>query len=413
MSKANQNAGPLAGLLVIDLTRVLAGPWATQMLADMGAEVIKVERPGTGDDTRGWGPPFYRDTNGQASDAGYYMAANRNKKSITVDLKSETGRDLIRKLATKADILIENFKVGGMARLGLDFETLSVLNPKLVYCSITGFGQTGPMKDLPGYDYMIQAMGGMMSITGRADDEPGAGPIRTGIAASDLFTGFYASSAILAALYHVQGGGKGQHIDLALLDCQMAGLINQVTNWMLDGQTPGRTGSNHPNLAPYGVYAAQDASFVLAIGNDGQFSRFCAFAGREELAQDSRFLTNADRVINRDALMACIIPVIASRPVDCWLEGLAAIDVPVGPILDIPQAFALPQSKSRDMTMTQTRADLAQPVRTPASPVKFSGTPVVDRNAPPKLGQDTAEVLADHLDLSEIDIARLSKNNVI
>ncbi|VAV98091.1 L-carnitine dehydratase/bile acid-inducible protein F, partial [hydrothermal vent metagenome] len=392
MTKAKNNTGPLAGVLVLDLSRVLAGPWATQLLADMGAEVIKVERPGTGDDTRSWGPPFYQDTDGQPSDAAYFMAANRGKQSITIDIKTPAGQDLIRQLAVKADVLVENFKVGALKRFGLDYNSLAALNPKLVYCSITGFGQSGPMQNLPGYDYAIQAMGGMMSITGRADEEPGGGPLRTGIASADLFTGFYASNAILAALLHAGNSGQGQHIDLALLDCQMACLINQASNWMLSGKTPERTGNHHPNLTPYGVYAASDMPFVLAIGNDTQFAKFCQFAGREELAQDGRFLTTTERLANRDALQACIVPVIASRPANCWIEGLAAIGVPAGPIQSIPEAFAMPQAQAREMTHSQSRDDLSQPIKTPACPIQFSQTQATKGKAPPVLGADTTSI---------------------
>jgi crotonobetainyl-CoA:carnitine CoA-transferase CaiB-like acyl-CoA transferase len=413
MNQTPNNHGPLAGVVVLDLSRVLAGPWATQILADMGAEVIKVERPETGDDTRSWGPPFYTDKSGQASDSAYFMTANRGKRSIAIDLKSETGRDLVRKLATKADILVENFKVGTLAKMGLDYGTLSALNPKLVYCSITGFGQTGPMKDLPGYDYMIQAMSGMMSITGKADHEPGAGPVRTGVAVSDLFTGYTASSAILGALLHTRSTGEGQHIDLALLDCQMASLVNQVSNWMRSGETPARTGSSHPNLTPYGVYQASDMPFVLAVGNEGQFARFCEFAGRDELKDDSRFRTNADRLHNREALEKILHPVLASRPADCWLEGLAAIGVPAGPIQSIPEAFAMDQAKARGMTLTQHRSDLADPIKIAASPIHFSKTPVQTKTAPPALGADAADILSRHLGLSELEIARLRKSDII
>ncbi|MBL4595378.1 MAG: CoA transferase [Robiginitomaculum sp.] len=413
MEQASHNLGPLAGVLVLDLTRVLAGPWATQMLADMGAEVIKVERPHTGDDTRSWGPPFYTDKDGNPSDASYFMAANRGKKSITINLKTKAGQELVRQLAAKADILIENFKTGHMAKLGLGYDVLRAVNPKIVMCSITGFGQTGPMKDLAGYDYIIQAMSGMMSITGQPDAKPGGGPIRSGVAVSDLFTGFYASSAILAALLHARSSGEGQHIDLALLDCQMASLINQASGWMHSGQVPARTGSDHPNLAPYGVYQASDEPFVLAIGNDAQFARFSEFAGHEVWANDSRFATNADRLANRQGLQKCIEPVIATRPAKCWLEGLGVVGVPAGPIQSVDQAFSMEQAVHRNMTQTQHRDDLSDPVQTPTSPIRFSGTPVVSERAPPALGADTKQILASHLGLSEFEIAKLGKDEII
>jgi len=411
-TKTETNA-PLADIVVVDLTRVLAGPWATQLLADMGATVIKIERPGTGDDTRSWGPPFYMDKEQNRSDAAYFMAANRGKKSICIDLKSKEGQGLVRQLAANADVIVENFKVGAMAKMGLDFATLNNLNPKLIYCSITGFGQTGPMKDNPGYDYIIQALSGMMSITGSADGEADAGPMRTGVAISDLITGFYASNAILAALMHAQKTQEGQHIDLSLLDSQMAALINQATCWMQNGQTPVRTGSSHPNLTPYGIYNSSDGEFVLAIGNDAQFDRFCEFAGRSELSSDSRFRTSADRLENREALQACLVPVLASRPTDCWLEGLAAIGVPAGPIQNIPEAFDMEQSKARNMTLSQSRADLLQVIKTPASPIRFSKTPVSENIPPPSLGADSTEILKQNLQLSEFEIARLRKNKIV
>ncbi len=413
MSQPSNTTGPLDGVLVLDLSRVLAGPWATQILADMGAQVIKVERPKTGDDTRHWGPPFYTDTGGQPSDAAYFMAANRGKQSITIDLKTKTGQKLVQQLAAKADIVVENFKVGALAKLGLDYAHLSKTNPKLIYCSITGFGQNGPMKDQPGYDYMIQALSGMMSITGAADETPGGGPMRTGIAVSDLFTGFTAANAVLGALFYAQKTRIGQHIDLALLDCQMAALINQASNWMQSGQIPTRTGDAHPNLTPYGVYQASDKAFVLAIGNDDQFARFCEFAGRDELSSDSRFATNADRLANRAALEICLQPVLAARPADCWLEGLAAIGVPAGPIQNIAQAFAMEQAKSRAMRQSLPRADLSEPIQIPASPMHFSKTPVGSKIPPPALGADSQNILATHLGLSEFEIAKLRKDGVI
>ncbi len=406
-------AAPLAGIVVLDLSRVLAGPWATQLLADLGAEVIKVERPGTGDDTRNWGPPFYTDNKGQRSDATYFMATNRGKKSICIDLKSKDGQGLVQKLAVKSHIVVENFKAGALKTMGLDYCSLSKLNPELVFCSITGFGLSGPMKEQPGYDYAIQALSGMMSINGPAANEKNAEPMRTGIAISDLITGFYASSAILAALLHASKTGQGQHIDLALLDCQMAALINQATSWMQSGKEPLATGSSHPSLTPYGVYQASDVSFVLAIGNDRQFARFCEFAGRDELSTDSRFYTNADRLENREALRACLEPVLSSRPADCWIEGLSAIGVPAAPIQSIPQAFTMAQAKARNMTLSQPRADLSQPVKTPASPIVFSKTPVIQDTAPPALGAHTADILAEKLNLSEFEIAALRKSKII
>lgn len=413
MAEAQDNPGPLAGVRVLDLSRILAGPWATQFMADLGAEVIKVERPDTGDDTRSWGPPFYRGKDGAASDAAYFMAANRNKKSITVNFKSETGRKLIRNLAAKSDIVVENFRVGALAAMDLDYASLREANPRLVYCSITGFGQTGPMAHLAGYDYMIQGMSGLMSVTGRPDGTPGAGPLRAGVAVSDLFSGLYAAGAILAALYHAEKTGTGQHVDIALLDCQMAALANQAANFMATGHTPVRTGNRHPNLAPYGVYTATDQPFILAIGNDNQFARFCEFAGLSGLAHDARFNSNAARLENYDALDAILVPAIRERPAHCWVEGLATIGIPSGLVQTIEQAFTSEQSVARDMMAEMPRTDLQEPVRTAASPVKLSETPVRKPQAPPELGADTADVLEELLGLSELEIARLKRDGII
>lgn len=413
MGDAQDRPGPLAGVRVLDLSRILAGPWATQFMADMGAEVIKVERPETGDDTRQWGPPFYQGKDGEPSDAAYFMAANRNKKSITVNFKSEPGRKLIRNLAAKSDIVMENFRVGALAHLQLDYGSLKAVNPKLIYCSITGFGQTGPLAQWAGYDYMIQGMSGLMSVTGRPDGAPGEGPLRAGVAVSDLFSGLYAAGAVIAALYHAEKTGKGQHVDISLLDCQMAALANQAANYMASGETPVRTGNRHPNLAPYGVYGASDQPFIFAIGNDGQFARFCEFAGLSGLAHDARFGNNAARLENHVALDAILVPALQERPAHCWVEGLATIGIPSGLVQTIEQSFNSEQAKARNMTAEMSRDDLANPVRTAATPVKLSETPIREPQAPPSLGQHNKQVLGDLLGLSELEIARYRKDGII
>ncbi len=408
-----QTQGPLSGVTVLDLSRVLAGPWATQVLADLGAEVIKVERPGAGDDTRQWGPPFTTQANGARGDAAYYLAANRNKRSITVDMAKPEGADLLRRLAARADVVVENFKTGGLTKYGLDYAGLSAVNPKLVYASITGFGQDGPLKDKAGYDYMIQAMGGLMSITGQPDGSPGAEPMKVGVAVVDLFTGLYASNAVLAALLHARATGQGQHIDVALFDVQAAMLANQATNFFVSGKAPGRMGNAHPNLAPYQPFATADGAVVIAVGNDGQFRNLCRAIGAADLGEDSRFVTNALRVENRVELITALAPFLTLQGTDAWIGALEAAGVPCGPINTVDRVFAEPQARHRGLVVDQARADLAETVQTVASPIRLSQTPVSYRHAPPALGADTETVLGEALGLSADEIATLRQAGVV
>ncbi len=409
--------GALAGIKVLDLSRVLAGPWCTQQLADLGADVVKVERPGSGDDTRHWGPPFLHDAAGQpTAEASYYSACNRNKRSITVDMAHPEGQALLRRMALQADVVVENFKAGGLARYGLDDASLRPHNPRLVYCSITGFGQDGPYAGRAGYDLMVQALCGLMSITGHADGEPGGGPLRAGVAVIDLFTGLYASNAILAALHARQASGQGQYIDMALLDTGMALLANQAAGYLATGQAPQRMGNAHPSLAPYQDLRTRDGHVLLAIGNDGQFARFCAAAGHPEWAEDPRFATNTARVRHRDALLACMAPVLQARTSAEWIALLQDKAVPCGPINTIAQAFDDPQVRARGLRLELPRwraheAPGSGPARIAgvASPMRLSATPVAYRNAPPALGQHTDEVLRElGLDAGAIAALRTS-----
>ena len=396
-------AGPLAGFRVLDLSRVLAGPWAGQNLADLGAEVIKVERPGAGDDSRAFGPPWIKDGQGRdTKDSAYFTSANRGKKSVTVNLSSPAGQDLVRQLAAKSDVLIENYKFGDLARYGLGYEDLHALNPRLIYCSVTGFGQTGPYRERPGYDFMIQGMGGMMSITG----EPGAEPQRAGVPIADIITGMYASIAICAALAHRATSGKGQHLDLALLDSQIALLAYQNTNFFATGKPPRRIGNLHPNIVPYQPFRCADGEVILACGNDNLYRRFCEAAGCPELANDARFATNGKRVENRDELKRLLDAIFARRTKKEWGELLDAAGVPNGPINDIAQVFAEPQVQARGV-----RIEVEHPVagRLPmvASPMRFSATPIEHRTPPPRLGEHTDAVLKEILGKSDAEIARL------
>ena len=390
----------LAGVRVLDLSRVLAGPWCTQTLADLGAEVIKVERPPGpdqpgGDDTRGWGPPFLKDRAGvDTAEAAYYLGANRNKRSITIDMSLPQGQELILQLAQNCDVLVENFKVGDMARYGLDAAAVRARNPRLVYCSITGFGQTGPYRHRAGYDYAVQGLGGLMSVTGERDDLPGGGPQKVGVAVADLFTGMYATVAILAALRHRDATGEGQVIDMALLDTQVAMLANLGANYLVTRKAPARAGNAHQNIVPYQVFEVADGHLILAVGNDGQFRRFCAVAGCEPLSQDPRFATNANRVRNRDQLVPLLAERLRQRKRADWLESLEAAKVPCGPINDLAEVFADPQVRERKMAarVPHPHNDELELV---ASPMKLSATPVQTRRAPPLLGQHTDEVLAE------------------
>ncbi len=419
MTNRSSSAGALAGIKVLDLSRVLAGPWCTQVLADLGADVVKVERPGLGDDTRQWGPPFLKDAEGNdTTQASYFTACNRNKRSVTIDMATPEGQALIKQMALQADIVVENFKVGGLKQYGLDHESLRALNPRLIYCSVTGFGQDGPYAERAGYDLMVQAMTGMMSITGRADTEPGGGPLRVGVAVIDLFTGMYASNAVLAAL-HVRdnaatGTGQGQHIDMALLDVGMAVLANQASGFLATGQAPGRMGNSHPSLAPYQDFPTQDGNMLLAIGNDGQFQRFCAAAGQPDWAVDARFTTNTLRVQHRSELIPMMEAVTRTRSTAAWIALLEDKAVPCGPINTIAQAFDDAQVKARGLRVELPRSagDGIRTIAGVASPLRLSANPPVLRNAPPALGQHTDEVLAE-LGLNTQAIAALRDKQVL
>ena len=395
---------PLAGIRVLDLSRVLAGPWASQILGDLGADVVKVERPGSGDDTRAWGPPWLKDADGQPTrESAYFLCTNRNKRSITVDMASPEGQQTLRDLAAKADIVLENFKTGGLQQYGLDYASLNAINPRLIYCSITGFGQSGPYAARPGYDFLIQAMGGLMSITGVPDDEAGAGPQKVGVALTDILTGLYATIGILAALQERNRSGLGQHIDTALLDVQVATLANQASNYLVGGVVPRRMGNAHPSIVPYQTFPTADSDMILAVGNDGQFARFCLVAGHPEWAQDERFATNPQRVRHRAELIPLLRQTTVMRTTAEWVSALEQADVPCGPVNRLDQVFADPQVQARGI-----RVDLPHPlgtVSTVASPVRLSATPVQYRRPPPLVGQHTEEVLRDWLQAEATEVA--------
>ena len=405
----------LSDITVLDLSRILAGPWAGQLLADLGAEVIKIERPGTGDDTRAFGPPFVRDATGAecaGADAVYYLCANRNKKSVTLDISTPEGQRIVRELASTSDIVLENFKAGGLAAYGLDFESLRAVNPRLIYCSITGFGQTGPYSGRAGYDFLVQGMGGLMSITGRGPDEPGAGPQKVGVAVTDILTGLYATVGILAALRHRERTGMGQHIDVSLLDVQVACLANQALNYLNSGQVPQRLGNAHPNIVPYQDFPTSDGYMIIAVGNDAQFARLCAVAGLPGLADDPRFTSNQRRVENRAALIERLCSATRLRPTSQWIHELERVGVPCGPINTLDGVFADPQVKARGMQF-ELPHPVAGQVSLVANPLRLSETPVSYRSAPPVLGADTREVLSRRLGLTEIDIEALSAGKII
>ncbi len=392
-----QRQAPLAGIRVLDLSRVLAGPWCTQNLADLGADVIKVERPGVGDDTRGWGPPFLKDEQGKdTTEAAYYLSTNRNKRSIEVDLASEEGAKLVRELAAHCDILVENFKVGGLKQYGLDYESMKKDFPKLIYCSITGFGQDGPFAPRPGYDFMIQGMGGLMSITGERDDLPGGGPQKAGVAVTDIITGMYATVAILAALQERNRSGLGQHLDIALLDSHISMLANQNLNYMTSGVAPKRAGNAHQNVVPYQVFKAADGYLIIAVGNDSQFRSFANAIGRSELGSDPRFATNRARVTNRGELIPILEKIIVTGKRDEWIDKMEVAGVPCGPIQSIDQVFAHPQVKYRKIWQTIPHP-VAGSSPTTASPMRFSATPIQYRRHAPLLGEHTQEVLKELL----------------
>ena len=405
--------GALSHLRVLDLSRVLAGPWAGQILADLGAEVIKVERPGNGDDTRAWGPPFLKDAYGESTgEAAYYLSANRNKQSVTIDFTKPEGQRLVRELAAKSDILIENFKVGGLEAYGLDYASLKALNPRLIYCSITGFGQTGPYAKRAGYDFMIQGLGGLMSLTGRPEGDEGAGPVKVGVALTDILTGLYSTVAILAALAHRQEGGAGQHIDMALLDVQVACLANQAMNYLTTGVSPQRLGNAHPNIVPYQDFPTADGDFILTVGNDNQFRKFAEVAVRPEWGDDPRFVSNKQRVANRAVLVPLIRQATVFKTTAEWVSQLEAVGVPCGPINDLAQVFADPQVQARGLAMQLPHA-LAGLVPQVASPIRLSGTPVEYRNAPPLLGEHTQEILERVLGLDSVAVEALREAGVL
>ena len=403
----------LGHLRVLDLTRVLAGPWCTQLLADLGAEVIKVERPGHGDDTRGWGPPFLKDAAGvETSEAAYYLSANRGKRSVTINIATSEGQALVHKLAEHCDIVVENYMVGQLAKYRLDYASLTKINPKLIYCSITGFGQTGPHRARAGYDFIMQGIGGFMSITGERDDRPGGGPQKAGVAVSDLMTGMYSVVAILAAVNHRERTGQGQYIDMALYDVMVAMLANMNMNYLTSGKAPGRAGNAHPNIVPYQVFAAADGHVVVAVGNDSQFVKFCEVAGASHLALDSRYRRNAGRVRHREVLIAELEAIVQAKPVAFWVEHLDAAGVPCGPINDIAHALADPQIVARGL-----RIDLAHPVagHVPmvANPIKLSATPPSYELPPPMLGEHTDAILRAYAGVDDEQLSKLKSTGTI
>ncbi|HJV81954.1 CaiB/BaiF CoA-transferase family protein [Noviherbaspirillum sp.] len=403
----------LGHIRVLDLTRVLAGPWCAQNLADLGADVIKVERPGAGDDTRHWGPPYLKDAQGHdTSEAAYYLAANRGKRSITLDIASPEGQDIVRRLARQSDVVLENYKVGQLKKYGLDYESLKREKPDLIYCSITGFGQNGPYAQRAGYDFIIQGMGGFMSITGERDDLPGGGPQKAGVAIADLMTGMYATIGVMAALAHRDRTGEGQYIDMALLDVQVAMLANMNTNYLASGNPPKRWGNAHPNIVPYQTFATSDGHIIVAVGNDGQYRRFVEAGGRPELAVDERFATNPMRVRHRDTLVPILAEMVKTKTKQQWIDALEAAGVPCGPINNLDEVFDNPQVQARAM-----RVDLPHPtggeVKLVGSPIKMSETPPRYDMPPPMLGQHTQEVLGDMLGQSAEQIAALREKGVI
>ncbi|HOM12232.1 MAG TPA: CaiB/BaiF CoA-transferase family protein [Rubrivivax sp.] len=411
MSDAAPRQGPLSHLRVLDLSRVLAGPFATQNLADMGAEVIKVEKPGEGDDTRGWGPPFVKAGPGERGDSAYFLSANRNKKSITVDLASAEGQQLIRRLAERSDIVVENYKVGTLARYGLDDARLRTVNPRLVYCSITGFGQSGPYAPRPGYDFVFQGMGGLMSITGVPDGEAGAAPMKVGVAVADLVTALYATSAILAALEQRHVSGRGQYIDIALLDCLVSLTSYQALNWFVSGEVPQRLGNGHPNIVPYQVFACKGGHVILAVANDGQFRSFSRAVGKGEWADDPRFAAGAARSVNRKLLCGMVAELMLERTMHQWIALLEAHNVPCGPINNIDQVFDDPQVQHRGLRTNMQHP--GGPISLLASPLRFADTPVRYELPPPLLGQHTEQVLQQLLGLGADDVAALRARRVV
>lgn len=403
----------LSHLRVLDLSRVLAGPWAGQILGDLGAEVIKVERPGAGDDTRTWGPPWLRDAEGaDTTDAAYFLCTNRNKKSVTIDFTRPEGQQLVRDLAARSDVVLENFKVGGLVAYGLDYASLKAVNPRLVYCSITGFGQTGPYAPRAGYDFLIQGLGGLMSVTGRPDGEPGGGPMKVGVALTDIMTGLYAATAILAALAHRDRTGEGQHVDMALLDVQIACLANQTMNFLHGGKAPGRLGNAHPNVVPYQDFPTADGHMILAVGNDRQFAKLCEVMGHAEWGRDERFATNAARVKHRAELIPMLQAVTRTRGTKDWIATLEAASVPCGPINDLAQVFADPHVRARGAEIRMAHP-VAGDIPLVASPIRLSASPVEYRLPPPRLGEHTRDVLESVLGLPAAEVDRLAQAGVL
>ena len=404
--------GALSHIRVLDLGRVLAAPWATQILGDLGAEIIKVEKPGEGDETRHFGPPFLTDADGKRGDATYFLTANRNKKSVTIDFSAPEGAALVKRLARRAHIVVENFKTGALAKYGLDYESLAAENPALIYCSLTGFGHDGPYKDKAGYDYVIQGMGGLMSVTGQKDGEPGAEPMKVGVAVSDLVSGLYTAIAILAAVIHQSRTGEGQSIDMALFDCQAAALANQATNFLAGGVVPGRLGNAHPNIVPYQVFATKDGHLILATSNDNQFRRFAKVAGIEHFAKDPRFASNAERVAHRQLVVDTLKPLFLQRTTAQWIADLEAANVPCGPINRVDQVFSDPQAIARGLTIAMQHATVGE-LHLPASPLRLSRTPPEYKNAPPLLGEHNDEVLNGLLGISATEMARLRQAGIV
>ena len=406
-------SGSLSHIRVLDLSRVLAGPWCSQHLADLGAEVIKIERPGSGDETRAWGPPYLQDADGNdTTEAAYYLSCNRGKKSLTLDISTPAGQDIVRKLAAKSDVVLENYKVGQLKKYGLHYDDLNTINPKLVYCSITGFGQTGPWRHRPGYDFIIQGLGGLMSITGERDDLPGGGPQKVGVAVTDLMTGMYSTIAILAALTHRDRTGIGQYIDMALLDVSVAMLANMNMNYLTSGQVPKRWGNAHPNVIPYQVFACRDGHIIVAVGNDSQFRKFCEVLGEPKLGSDDRFATNSNRIRNRNGLIPLLEPLMWARSRDAWVDALEAAGVPCGPINTIDQVFENPQVQARGIKV-EIPHPLAGSVPQVASPMRFSKTPIEYHAAPPTLGQHNDYVLREVLGMQADEIEQLRQSNII
>jgi crotonobetainyl-CoA:carnitine CoA-transferase CaiB-like acyl-CoA transferase len=405
--------GALDGIRIVDFSRILAGPWATQLLADLGADVIKIERPGQGDDTRSWGPPFLRTEDGRSTEhSAYFCCTNRNKQSVAIDIAAPRGSQLVRDLVARSDVVIENFKVGALSRYGLDYDSLKTVRPGLIYCSITGFGQDGPRASEAGYDLLIQAMGGLMSVTGKPDDAPGGGPLKVGVALVDVITGLYASAAILAALRHRDATGEGQHIDLALLDCLVAALANQSHGYLVSGKVPPRFGNAHPSIAPYESFPTADGHIVLAVGNDDQFRRLCAAIEAQHLADDPKYATNKARVLHRTELIPALTAIFRQGTSRSWIGRLAPRGVPCGPINTLDAVFEDPQVRHRRMARTLPHAEAGR-VASVANPIHMSATPAEERMGPPVLGQHTSSILKTVLSLSDREIAELAAEKIV